>query len=94
MGKDNLKVSAYILQDSKKRAQLTLIIIIGVIIVIAIIGIVFLGDYFNKPKYDTRVSALQENLLDCFEGSYRLSLESNALKGGFFNTPEKYFKMR
>jgi hypothetical protein len=75
-------------RGSKKRGQLTMFVVLAVIFTVSIVGFFFLKDSFAPSKYDDGVSAMNDNILDCFEGTYKGLLEVNGLQGGYWQRPD------
>lgn len=66
-------------------------IILAVVLTIFIGGFFLVKDTIFSPKYDDKVSALNDNLLDCFENSYEGLLEVDGLQGGYMQRPDAEF---
>jgi len=75
--------------DMKKRGQLTMFIIIGIVIVAVIGGFFALRAAIGEPKYEPQVNALKDNLLECFKTNYEYSIEKSAFQGGYYFEPNE-----
>jgi len=71
-----------------RKGQLTLFIILAVVLAVSIAGFFLVKDSFGFSKYDDKVSALNDDLLDCFELAYERLLEINGLQGGLIQRPD------
>lgn len=75
-----------------KRAQLTLFVIVGVVIVLGVAATYFFtSDSFFPITYDEEVVVLKNNILDCFEESYSYAIEVNAHQGGYNAKPRNEY---
>ena len=76
--------------NSKKRGQLTIFIIIGVVIVLLIAFYsIFKSILFNNIIYGSDI--VLDDILDCLESSTEQSLYIVTYQGGYSNPPEKHF---
>lgn len=74
----------------EKRGQLTLFIIAGVVIAVAIIGYFFILGQFGFEKeldFDSKSEVVRVELLECMEEIYKDSLDLVGLQGGYYNEP-------
>lgn len=68
----------------KKRGQLTLFVIIGVVIVAAILGYFLINQEASEPPINNeKVIVLRENTLDCFNNIYVNALVTIGFQGGY-----------
>jgi len=87
---DVLDVSTFSLLRLKKRAQLTLFVIVAVVVVISIVVYFFMrGDLTNKPIDGSDV--IVAGLVSCVEYTSQNSLSIVAYQGGYNTPPEKHF---
>lgn len=73
----------------KKRGQLTLFVIIGIVIIIAIAGFYFISQKpLNASPDNEKVITLRENTLDCLSSFYQNSLLLVGFQGGYSNVTD------
>ncbi len=86
-----------------KRAQVTTFIIIGIVIVAAVGGVVYLGkqkidsdlarEYFSQSGVKPQLDNIQESILNCMDLITGESLEIIGIQGGYYNEPPQAFDL-
>ena len=75
----------------KKRGQLTLFVIVGIVIVIGIVlYFLFNGSIIPEQQktFNSKANILQSEIFDCFENVYSNSLMTIGFQGGFYNVSD------
>ena len=71
-----------------RKGQVTIFIIVGVVVAVIIGGAVMLNSNTLLEKtYDPEVTALRQNILDCFTEEYKFVLNKNGFSGGYSEIP-------
>jgi hypothetical protein len=87
----------------KKRGQITLFIIIGVIITSLIIGGIYVNSsikekasrtYFQKEGVKEELSLLKKNINHCLEDLSINSLNTIGEQGGYYTKPKKHYSLK
>jgi hypothetical protein len=86
---------------TKKRAQLTLIVILAMVIGVVIIGFFMLSnnsgidresrEFFSSSENQAKLNTIQDTLYDCVDSSTLDGLLLISFQGGYYNKPEKSF---
>jgi hypothetical protein len=78
----------------KKRGQLTLFVIIGIILIVFIIGIIFLAtnNVFSPSKSPEELKVLEENIENCIEDQAIKGLWLIGMQGGYITTPPDFIE--
>ncbi len=81
--------------EERRKAQITIFIILSLIILIVIIGFFAFRtlnkDSFNFLSFNQQAEILQESIKECMESVYKNSLNTVGIQGGYFNEPLTYY---
>lgn len=87
----------------KRKAQITVFIIVGVIIVALVIGAVYIGKtkiesdlaekYFSQEGIKPQLNNIQESILNCIDITTEDSLIIIGIQGGYYNEPPEFFDL-
>lgn len=88
----------------KKRAQLTVFIIIAIFIIAIIISLFYFKSSVNKKELNKEyfisnnikpsLKNIQDFSIDCLKETSINALETIGVQGGYFNKPEKYYDLK
>jgi len=71
----------------QKKAQVTIFVIVAIVVVLAIVLFSIYNNFNNSNKYDQKTNVFIESFHSCLEEAYKISLESIAYRGGYFEHP-------
>jgi len=87
----------------KRKAQITVFIIVGVIIVALVGGAVYMGKvkmesdlaekYFSQEGVKPQLDNIQESILNCIDITTKDSLVIIGIQGGYYNEPSEFFDL-
>jgi len=87
----------------KRKAQITVFIIVGVIIIASVSGAVYIGKakiesdlsekYFSQEGIKPQLNNIQESILNCIDITTEDSLIIIGIQGGYYNEPSEFFDL-
>jgi len=82
----------------KRKAQITVFIILGIVIIISIAGIIYLGKtkidsdlakkYFAQGEIKSQLDLVHESIIDCIDTTTQDALTLIGIQGGYYNAPQ------
>jgi hypothetical protein len=71
----------------KKRAQITVFVILSIVIVAAVLLAVYFREKKEPAKQQLNIEEINSVLTDCFKSSYKDSLDTIGMQGGYYLEP-------
>ena len=87
----------------RKRGQLTVFVIVGIVIIIVAVLIFYLIYERNRTKLDSEffaqqnikpdINLIEAGIISCMSETSRSSLDVIGVQGGFYKKPERYYDL-
>ncbi len=85
----------------KRKAQITIFIILGIVIIISIAGVIYLGKtkidsdlskkYFSQTDVKSQLNLVHESIINCIDTTTQNALVLIGLQGGYYKSPQGSF---